>query len=127
MNASLAMLQDDWSQFLNVSKVLLAVHAVLVEPDTQTPLNSELLERYEEDIDGFEEDARATASKVVQKGKFTEEAESNLDEPGSLSGIRVLTTDLPEILKDLDRSPERLPILSKTSSKLQQPSSQPIL
>lgn len=46
INASLAILQDDWSQFLNVSKILLAVQAVLIEPDLQIPLSNELLDRY---------------------------------------------------------------------------------
>jgi ubiquitin-protein ligase len=104
VNASLPILQDDWSSFLNLSKVLFAVQAALIEPDTQTPLSSELLERYEEDPEGFEEEARMTANQPTPKMKPTEDIEPNLNE-GSISGIR--SAELPEILRNLDQSPEK--------------------
>jgi ubiquitin-protein ligase len=42
---------------LNISKILLTIEAVLHEPDTQYPLDAELLEAYHEDPAQFQSKA----------------------------------------------------------------------
>jgi ubiquitin-protein ligase len=47
MNISVSILGDDWSTYLNVSKILLTIQAILEEPDIQSPISRELLDVYE--------------------------------------------------------------------------------
>ena len=51
-------LEDKWSPVLNISKILLSISSMLIDPNPESALNDEAAELYENDIDKYNETIR---------------------------------------------------------------------